>query len=186
MEDERNAKIAAAEKALNDYQPTFQEKYTQWLANPVSKTQWTTMEAQSLKSQIGTELSKEADGAIFASGKNGKDTFTIVTETDLKNLTAIRLEALTDKRLPKNGPGRSPNDGNFVLTELEVLWSPKDKPNEKKKLKLGAAKATFSQNNYAVSTAIDGRLNNSSNGWAISRKWARIKSPHLKLHNPKT
>ena len=104
MEDERNAKIAAAEKALNDYQPTFQEKYTQWLANPVSKTQWTTMEAQSLKSQIGTELSKEADGAIFASGKNGKDTFTIVTETDLKNLTAIRLEALTDKRLPRTAP----------------------------------------------------------------------------------
>ena len=49
------------------------------------------MEAQSVKSQIGTELSK-ADGVIFASGKNGKDTFTIVTETDLKNLTAIRLE----------------------------------------------------------------------------------------------
>ena len=104
MEDERNAKIATAEKAMNDYQPALQEKYTQWLANPISKTQWTTMEAKSLKSQIGTELSKEADGAIFASGKNGKDTFTIITETDLKNLTAIRLEALTDKRLPKNGP----------------------------------------------------------------------------------
>ena len=51
------------------------------------------MEAQSLKSQIGTELSKEADGTIFASGKNGKDTFTIVTETDLKNLTARQLAA---------------------------------------------------------------------------------------------
>ena len=184
MEDERNAKIAAAEKALNDYQPTLQEEYTQWLANPVSKTQWTMVEAQSLKSQIGTELSKEADGAIFASGKNGKDTFTIVTETDLKNLTAIRLEALTDKRLPKNGPGRSPNDGNFVLTELEVFWAPKDKPDEKKKLKLGGAKATFSQNNYAVATAIDGRLNNSSNGWAISPQMGKNHIASFEIAQP--
>ena len=184
MEDERNAKIAAAEKALNDYQPTLQEEYTQWLANPVSKTQWTMVEAQSVKSQIGTELSKEADGVIFASGKNGKDTFTIVTETDLKNLTAIRLEALTDKRLPKNGPGRSPNDGNFVLTELEVFWAPKDKPDEKKKLKLGAAKATFSQNNYAVATAIDGRLNNSSNGWAISPQMGKNHIASFEIAQP--
>ena len=143
-------------------------------------------EAQSLKSQIGTELSKEADGAIFASGKNGKDTFTIVTETDLKNLTAIRLEALTDKRLLKNGPGRSPNDGNFVLTELEVFWAPKDKPDEKKKLKLGAAKATFSQNNYAVARRLMAVSTTAVTAGLSPRKWARITSPHLKLHNPQT
>ena len=34
------------------------------------------------------------------------------------------MEAMTDPRLPKKGPGRSPVDGNFVLTELEVLAKP--------------------------------------------------------------
>ena len=126
------------------------------------------MEAKELKSKIGTKLDKEKDGIIFASGKNGKDTFTLTAETTMKNLTGLRLEALTDKRLPKNGPGRAPGDGNFVLTELELLWAPKDKPKEQKKLKLEKAKADFSQGNYAVATSIDGKLAPNNNGWAVS------------------
>ena len=184
MEDARNAKIAAAEKALQDYQPTFEANYAKWLADPVSKTKWTTLEPQSMKSQIGTDLSKEADGVIFASGKNGKDTFTITTITELKSFTAFRLEALKDKRLPKSGPGRAPNDGNFVLTELEVYWAPKEKPNEKKKLKLGGAKATFSQQSYAVATAVDGRLNANGNGWAIAPQMGKNHIASFEIAQP--
>jgi hypothetical protein len=31
---------------------------------------------------------------------------------------------MQDGRLPRGGPGRAPNDGNFVLTELEVIARP--------------------------------------------------------------
>ena len=86
----------------------------------------------------------------------------------MKNLTGLRLEALPDKRLPKGGPGRAPGDGNFVLTELELMWAPTDKPKEQKKLKLEKAKADFSQRNYALATAIDGKLAPNGNGWAIA------------------
>ena len=41
-------------------------------------------------------------------------------ETDLTDITGIRLEVLTDDKLPNKGPGRA-SDGNFVLTELEVV-----------------------------------------------------------------
>ena len=34
------------------------------------------------------------------------------------------IEAMEDNRLPRKGPGRAPNDGNFVLSELEVMTSP--------------------------------------------------------------
>jgi len=176
LDDERNTKIMNAEKSLKEYENTLKEKYTAWLTNPTGKTSWTILDPAELKSKIGTTLSKEKNGVIFASGKNGKDTFTITTETSFKNITGIRLEALTDKRLPRNGPGRSPNDGNFVLTELEFFWAPKDKPDEKKMLKLVNAKADFSQGNYNVTTAIDGKLAPTNNGWAVS---PQLGKPHI-------
>ena len=55
---------------------------------------------------------------------------------------------------------------------------------KKKKLKLVAAKATFSQSNYAVSTAIDGRLNNSSNGWAISPQMGKNHIASFEIAQP--
>ncbi len=118
-----DAAIADANMTLNDYEKSAETRFTQWTQKASVKTPWTTLEAKELKSKIGTTLSKEKDGIIFASGKNGSDTFTITAETTLKNLTGLRLEALPDQRLPENGPGRT-DDGNFVLTELELLWAP--------------------------------------------------------------
>jgi len=117
------AAIADANMTLNDYEKSAETRFTQWTQKASVKTPWTTLEAKELNSRIGTTLSKEQDGIIFASDKNGGDTFTITAETTLKNLTGLRLEALPDQRLPENGPGRA-EDGNFVLTELELLWAP--------------------------------------------------------------
>jgi len=164
----QKASIAAADKALKDYQKGEEARFTEWQTTGGGKSAWTSLDAKEVKSKIGTTLAKEKDGIIFASGKNGKDTFTVTAETTMKNLTGLRLEALTDKRLPKGGPGRAPGDGNFVLTELELMWAPADKPKEQKKIKLEKAKADFSQTNYAVATAIDGKLAPTSNGWAIA------------------
>ncbi|MBL67555.1 MAG: hypothetical protein CMO74_03735 [Verrucomicrobiales bacterium] len=174
-EKKRQAAIAAAEKAVKDHETSEETRFNEWLKRGDGKSTWITVEAKELKSKIGATLTKEKDGVIFVSGKNGKDTFTISAETTLKNLTGLRLEALTDKRLPKNGPGRAPNDGNFVLTELELMWAPKDKPGEQKKLKLEAAKADFSQGGYPVASAIDGKLADSNNGWAVA---PQLGKPH--------
>ena len=168
LDEERNARIAGAEKTLQDYEKQVDEKYTAWLNNPTGKTLWHSLAPSKLESRLGTTLTKEKENVIFASGKNGKDVFAITAETSVKNLTGFRLEALKDKRLPKGGPGRADGDGNFVLTELEVFWAPADKPDEGKKLKLANAKADFSQNQYPVASAIDGRVAPSNNGWAIA------------------
>jgi len=169
------AAISAADKALKDYEKSLAGKLEEIIKKGGEKTPWTTVGTQNLKSKIGTKLSKEKDGVIFASGKNGKDTFIITSEVKLQNLTGLRLEALTDKRLPKNGPGRAPNDGNFVLTELEVYWTPKDKPGALKKFTLEAARADFSQGGYPVASAIDGKLAPNNNGWAVA---PQLGKPH--------
>ena len=171
----QKASITAADKVLKDYQKGEDARFIKWIKQGGDKSLWTTVDSKEMKSKIGTKLTKEKDGIIFASGKNGKDTFTITTETTMKNLTGLRLEALPDKRLPKGGPGRAPGDGNFVLTELELMWAPADKPKEQKKLKLEKAKADFSQGNYAVATAIDGKRAPTNNGWAIA---PQMNKPH--------
>ena len=61
-----------------------------------------------LASDIGEELTLQADGSIFATGalgKTGANEFTAVME--LTGLTGVRLEALPDDRLPQKGPGRA-------------------------------------------------------------------------------
>ena len=171
----QKASITAADKVLKDYQKGEDARFIKWIKQGGDKSAWTTVDAKEMKSKIGTKLAKEKEGIIFASGKNGKDTFTLTAETTMKNLTGLRLEALPDKRLPKGGPGRAPGDGNFVLTELELMWSPADKPKEQKKLKLEKAKADFSQGDYAVATAIDGKLAPNNNGWAIA---PQMNKPH--------
>lgn len=54
--------------------------------------------------------------------------YTVTTHTFQKNLNSLRLDAFTDKSLPKRGPGVS-GDGSFELLELKVTARPLDLPS---------------------------------------------------------
>ena len=76
-----------------------------------------------MKSAGGATLTRLDDGSVLASGTNpDSDRYTIVTQTDLSEIVAIRIEALTDPSLPRGGPGRdNTNDpGNFAINKLTV------------------------------------------------------------------
>ena len=85
----------------------------------------------------------------------------------MTGITGLRLEVLTDSRLPNKGPGRA-TDGNFVLNELELTAAPKADPKQAKPVKLANALADFSQANLEVAKAIDGSADDPGNGWAVS------------------
>ena len=73
-------------------------------------------------------LTLRDDGSILAGGEIADgDTYTIVAQTGLPEITAVMLEALTDDSLPSRGPGRAEN-GNFALTSLRLFAAPQDKP----------------------------------------------------------
>lgn len=63
-------------------------------------------------------------------------------QTDQTNITAIRLELLTDPELPLGGPGRSPI-GLCALSELIVEVADPAAPEKKEKIKLASATADF-------------------------------------------
>jgi mono/diheme cytochrome c family protein len=66
----------------------------------------------------------------------------MTVKTEARNVTAFRLELLTDPELPRGGPGRS-NKGICALTEFEVEAAPADNPTKLTKVKFSRATADF-------------------------------------------
>jgi hypothetical protein len=87
----------------------------------------------------------------------------LTAKTQLKQITAIRLEVLPDPRLPGNGPGRG-GDGNFILTRFAVKISGKKK-EEPKDIVFDSAKASVEQDKYGIAGALEGK---DDAGWGIA------------------
>ena len=82
---------------------------------------WQTLRPVTVSATGGVVLNAAPDGSVLASGANpGDTTYSIDAVAPQTRITAIRLEALPDPALPKNGPGRDVY-GNFQLSGLEVL-----------------------------------------------------------------
>jgi len=165
VEQERLANaVAEREQQLDAALPEW-EKRMRSAAAP----DWVPLKLASGESKVGAKLEQQDDLSILASGKNGKDTYTLTFEAQekLAGVTGLRLEALAHDKLPSNGPGRARN-GNFVLSELKATAAAKGKKPQP--IKLEQAKATFSQTGYDVKSAID---NNPGTGWAISPQFGR-------------
>ena len=154
---------------MKQYEAVLGEKLAAWEASQDRGTVWTPLDPKELSSTSATTLTKQKDLSVLATVSNGIGAYKVVAETDLQGITAVRLEALSDDRQPKKGPGRAP-DGNFVLTEFELTAAPKSDPDQAAKIGLQNPQADFSQDGYHVATAIDGNMAAAGNGWAISPK----------------
>jgi WD40 repeat protein len=125
-QDARNARIKKADVALKAYDQNLSVKVSTWEQDyKAGKSIWKNVDMSNVSSQIpGIKFERQEDGSVFVGGKSAKGSYVVKSKTDLFNLTGVRIEAMADPRLPKQGPGRAPNDGNFVLTELEVQANP--------------------------------------------------------------
>lgn len=165
-EKKRKDHLAILEADKKTYDASLPAKIATWEKELASGTPWTALQPENLKSTNGATLTAQADHSVLASGPNGKTNYTLTTPTGLSGITAVRLEMLTDDSLPAKGPGRG--GGNFVLGEIELEIAPARDPKKFQKVKFNSAKATFSQGNYEVAKAIDGKPGGPNAGWAIS------------------
>ncbi len=104
------------------------------------------------------------DGSVLVTGGDaGPNVYMVTLETEIQNITQLRLNTIRDASLPASGPGRSKN-GNFVLNEITVTAAPKDGSSPAQPVKLVKAEADFSQDNFPVANLIDGQPRT---GWAV-------------------
>lgn len=64
------------------------------------------------------------DSVLVADHNLSTISYAVLTETPLSQITGVRIEALEDPSLPHSGPGLQDQNGNFVLSELEVYAQP--------------------------------------------------------------
>jgi cytochrome c553 len=117
---------------------------------------WIVLKPTTAKSAGGATLTVQPDGSILASGpRPEKDTYTITAPTDLRGVTAVRLEVLADPSLPQQGPGRQDN-GNFHLSEFRISLTTKNSSTTQP-VNIATASADFDQDGWGVAKAIDGK-----------------------------
>jgi hypothetical protein len=140
---------------------------------------WTTLDPITFKAEGGSTLTKQADRSLLAGGARPEtNTYTITAQTDLKGITGIRFEVLTDDGLPLHGPGRADN-GNLCLSEISVRAAPKSNPEAAAAMTLTNASADFNEKfggvDYDVPKAIDG---DPKTGWSI---YPETGKPHFAI-----
>ncbi len=167
QEKAKAEQTAKLEGELKAYEATLPSKLAEWEKQQTTAVTWRVLTPSSTKASNDAKLSTEPDGSIVVTeGSDENGVITIVAETDLKDITGVRLEVMSDPRFPKRGPGRAP-DGNFVLNEFTLNAAPKSDRKQTKPVKLRNALADFSQENFEVAKAIDDNPRRPS-GWAVS------------------
>ncbi len=151
--------------ALKAYEKQVPAKQAEWEKGLQYLANWRILDVPRVVSIGGATLTKQPDSSILASGKNPfPEAYTLTIPGPLEGITAIRLEVLPHPSLPKQGPGRAPNNGNFVLNEFKITLAPTADPIKGKPIGLHNAKADYSQAQLEVTGAIDG---DPKTGWAI-------------------
>jgi cytochrome c553 len=162
-----DAEHAPLVKALTDYEAKeLGLRFAEWektrSGEQVPPT-WIIPTLADVRSANGATLTRKDDGSVLVGGTNPpRELLSFKFETELAGLTGLRLEALTDPSLVKNGPGRAAN-GNFALTDITVAVSPKGGKGFDVKLK--NPRSTFDQKGLGIAGAIDDDKINTA--WAI-------------------
>ncbi|MEE2685584.1 MAG: PSD1 and planctomycete cytochrome C domain-containing protein [Planctomycetota bacterium] len=101
------------------------ERFHQWLSAERDRARnWTTITPHRMTTNLPL-LQLETEGILFASGDSSKhDIYELEFNVTRSGVTALRLEALPDARLPSRGPGMTNYEGtigDFFLSEF-LLW----------------------------------------------------------------
>ena len=156
----------------------FNRKLAEWIrAEEGRAVRWEPLRPVDARSNLPI-LAVQGDRSVFVRGDMTKsDTYELGFEVGGRKVTAIRLEAIADPRLPKGGPGRVHYEGpfgDFWLSEVTVQA-------DGKPVKLARATQSFADGNKTAARAIDG---DQQSGWSISGGQGRTHAAVFQLDPP--
>jgi hypothetical protein len=175
-------RLSLGQKVSTDLRPAelqrqeeLERKYGTWLHGAESRAMaWKVLRPTQTTGTL-SRLTVQADNSVFVSGDMTKhDVYTVQLHTDGKPITALRLEALPDDRLPGQGPGRVFYEGvpgDFFLSEIALTADGK---------RSKWASATQSGIGSAAG-AIDG---NPQTGWSINGRQGQASVAIFRLAEP--
>ena len=151
-------KIAEIERKLIDETPDLAQRLAHWEEEMRPREgKWTAIDDAGIYASFGTKFDRLPDKSWIAKGDNStKNVYVIQAKSPLKKITGLRLELLTDRTLPRGGPGRSAN-GSLYLSEVTLDL-------DSRRIAFGEATADFSRLLFPIRNAIDG---DTSTAWDI-------------------
>ncbi len=183
MSEEKLQQRAALQAAYDELQAVARQKEEQhlrkfqaWQKQQLAAAKdrpaaWHIIEDLQLVSVGGATPVSQPDGSVLLTGDNPEtDVYTIKIPTTLQDITAVKIEALTDDSLPRKGPGRGVPNPNIILNNIRaavVSGSGESKPQA-----FNRATADFEQKGWPVAAAIDDKA---KTGWAIAPQFGK---PH--------
>jgi hypothetical protein len=142
---------------------------------------WSLLTPKKMSGSSGSTLTQMGDGSILVGGDVPlKENYTLVLQSDLKSIAALRLEVLPDRSLGSFGPGRAGN-GNFMLGEFRVQVL--SDPNVESGSPVGIDRSTadFIQDGFPPAHTYDGK---NDTGWAISPGFGRAHEAVYEFKTP--
>ena len=163
--------------------PALDEKFAEWLARERARTvQWQPLRPASAKSNMPL-LTIEPDASVFRNGDISKsDTYELHFRDVPAGVTAIRLEALPDPRLPAHGPGMAFNEGpkgDFFVAEFTLHA-------DGQPVKFSGATESYSKNTFGstpttAALMLDG---DPQTGWSTAGRMGERHTAVLTLRSP--
>src|SRR5262245_24720166 len=138
-------------------------------------TAWTPLKDGEIFAAFGVKFDRLEDGSFIAKGDNATtNNYIVKAKTNLKKITGVRVEFLTDPNLPRGGPGRAP-DGGFYFSEFSVEAAPSDKPDTIRKIPIANVTADFELPDSPAKNVIDGNFKThwSSDAGPVRRNQSR-------------
>jgi mono/diheme cytochrome c family protein len=173
------SKIAKIEDDLMAGDADLPRRMASWEAGvgPYSAA-WTPIKDGEIFAAFGVKFDRLEDGSFIAKGDNATtNNYIVKAKTNLRKITGLRVEFLTDPNLPRGGPGRAP-DGGFYFSEFSVEAAPPgklDSPNIMEKVPLANVTADFELPDSPAKNVIDGNIKThwSSDAGPVRRNQSR-------------
>ncbi len=143
-----------------------ERRFAEWLEKERARAvRWTPLRPKSATSNSPL-LTVQPDDSVFASGDVTKsDTYELAFQPQSRGITAVRLEALPDDRLPRHGPGMAYYEGpkgDFFLGEFQLTA-------DGQPVKVVNPTQSFGKNNFGADAtaafAVDG---DPQTGWSTA------------------
>ncbi len=178
-------------------QEHLRERFSRWTEQQAARAvKWQTLRPTTARSNLPL-LTVLPDHSILASGDQSKsDRYELTFENVPRGITAIRVTALPDERLPKYGPGRVYYEGpvgDFFLSDIRLSAGPLSAGSAAAGKNDAAAaltvypfaKATqsFASGGNTAAAAID---DNKQTGWSINGGQGKSHAAVFTLREPLT
>ena len=161
--------------------PAYERTLASWIAtNQKRVNAWKPLIPETYVSSNGTLLERLSDHSLLATGpRPDTDIYTITCTLPADKLTALRLDVLSDERLPKHGPGRCEN-GNLHLNQITAQLFRQDEAAAQP-LSFRRATADWNQAGWTISHALD---DDNKTAWGIFPKVGQSHSAVFELAEP--